>query len=135
MGRSAARTGSARPTASSSRGTRAFMAAEAFLGEVGDFVTWRCLTSRDWYSLGCCLMLMLLGTRGTRLSPQRAVLLPPPQEDLRATMEQYSAELGPAFSLLLALTADSVRERAGACEVRVSPFLQRAIIDAEVLVA
>jgi len=125
-------------------GTLAFMAAvESEAGNAEDPGTpvgadvmepWRIVASRDWYSMGCCLMLMLLGERGGRLSQQRAVLLPPPQGELRGALLAQAGVLSPAaLGLLLALTADSARERAGAEELRQSDFLGASIAEAELL--
>merc|ERR1719401_133494 len=112
-------------------GTPAFMPPEAhelaFL-ESSREQNMRMLASRDWYALGCCLMLMLLGERGaSRTLAQRRVLLPLPLWEMRATlceaMDGGHGELD-ALRLAMDLTRDNPTERAGVEEVRGSTFLQ-----------
>lgn len=90
------------------------------------------LASRDWYALGCCLMLMLLGERGSKLvvSASREVLLPPPSSEIHKALLEHAAELdgdGHALTLLLSLTTEVAAARAGLKEVRDSNFMREAI--------
>lgn len=96
----------------------------------------RRLSSRDWYGLGCCLLLCLLGEDGgTRItSGGREVLLPPAQQQEYWPVLLNAVEVNrisdAAFQLVAALTAP-IGERAGVDEVLFSPFLQQAIADTE----
>jgi len=125
-------------------GTPAFMAAEVFL---------RCATpvdlsevearsaraqraaSRDWFALGCCLLLMLLGERGGRLATAqgRQVLLPleGPRltEALRLALQEKRRDAA-ALQLTAALTAP-LEVRAGPKELRACAFLQKAMEEME----
>merc|ERR1719215_1090124 len=81
-------------------GTPAFMCAEPSQlpgpGERDPQGVLRPLASRDWYALGCCLMLMLLGERGSRIAraPRGGVLLPPPSGDIHAALREHARHLG-----------------------------------------
>merc|ERR1740121_2410251 len=96
----------------------------------------RRLEARDWYALGCCLVLMLLGERGNRriTSDGRDVLLPPPtKQELWATL--YSAARQrtideSAFMLVSSLTA-AWQERGKMDDVRSSPFMEEAMAEME----
>mmetsp|Transcript_129553 Transcript_129553/g.336060 ORF Transcript_129553/g.336060 Transcript_129553/m.336060 type:complete len:879 (-) Transcript_129553:188-2824(-) len=118
-------------------GTPAFMCPghsrmDGAAGERSPRGTFQLLASQDWYALGCCLMLMLLGERGSRLvrsSEHREVLLPPPFGDIHKALRENSGHLGGdghVLTLLLALTAESAAARAGAREIRGSPFTRDA---------
>mmetsp|Transcript_73086 Transcript_73086/g.211560 ORF Transcript_73086/g.211560 Transcript_73086/m.211560 type:complete len:202 (+) Transcript_73086:1368-1973(+) len=123
-------------------GTRAFMPMEdaaagvvehqdSSSSDLSEILVWRELASRDWYAFGCCLLLMLLGLRGGRLSPQRAVLLPPAPDVLHAVVREHAPELGAAAGPVLALTQQSASGRAGGQELRASAFLSQAIAAAD----
>ncbi|CAE7459389.1 akt-1, partial [Symbiodinium natans] len=92
--------------------------------------------SRDWYALGCCLLLMLLGQDGGSLAEMkgRRVLLPPSgQPEITCSLRKASKKgLIDEYALHLidALTAP-VEARASAAEVRVQPFMKAAIIEME----
>eukprot|EP00927_Polykrikos_kofoidii_P065273 TRINITY_DN61055_c0_g1_i1.p1 TRINITY_DN61055_c0_g1~~TRINITY_DN61055_c0_g1_i1.p1 ORF type:complete len:1142 (-),score=168.33 TRINITY_DN61055_c0_g1_i1:8-3397(-) len=114
-------------------GTRGFMSSET-LARTG-FASASCLeelmkweVGRDWYAMGCCLMLMLLGERGgTRVNVgRRDVLLPPAEDSIievlnAAFTARHIDEV--AFELARSLTAHSVAERGTAREMRQSSFL------------
>eukprot|EP00443_Scrippsiella_acuminata_P049344 CAMPEP_0115497244 /NCGR_PEP_ID=MMETSP0271-20121206/66186_1 /TAXON_ID=71861 /ORGANISM="Scrippsiella trochoidea, Strain CCMP3099" /LENGTH=793 /DNA_ID=CAMNT_0002925949 /DNA_START=39 /DNA_END=2421 /DNA_ORIENTATION=+ len=90
------------------------------------------MCTEDWYALGCCLMLMLLGERGSRIarSPHGGVLLPPPPGEVHGALRENARHLeggGRALALLLSLTVDSAAERIGAQEIRESLFMQQAM--------
>merc|ERR1712012_328920 len=108
-------------------GTPAFMPPEAFKPIPDGSTCTNVLAKRDWYGLGCCLALMLLGERGGRvaLCGHRAVLLPTKIGDISACS---STE---ALALASSLTADDLGQRAGSAELRSSPFLHAAILSAE----
>lgn len=124
-------------------GTPSFMAAEVFeqfFPECED-VRGRLkrLIGRDWYALGCCLLLMALGEDGgSRVkSCGREVLLPPKQAELWVTVQVAAQEQRideHAAKLVATLTAP-VAERAGAQEVRACPFLQDALAKMELEVS
>eukprot|EP00443_Scrippsiella_acuminata_P102197 CAMPEP_0115584380 /NCGR_PEP_ID=MMETSP0272-20121206/6655_1 /TAXON_ID=71861 /ORGANISM="Scrippsiella trochoidea, Strain CCMP3099" /LENGTH=492 /DNA_ID=CAMNT_0003019415 /DNA_START=176 /DNA_END=1654 /DNA_ORIENTATION=- len=121
--------------------TLAFMSEEAMDDEDSDeedgeerHMDW--YAARDWYSLGCCLILMLLGERGGRKVRhiKREVLLPPPHSDitrrLSAALEQDL--LGQyEFQVVSRLTSKKARERANSVHLRNSPFLSSAIRELE----
>jgi len=116
-------------------GTPRFMAPEVFdrkFFEDDDIeLRLRRLTARDWYALGCCLQLMLLGEDGgIKVSIHgRAVLLPPDQEELWAALRRAAKACRldeDSFQLVAWLTAP-VAERATAKDVRESPFMREAI--------
>jgi len=92
------------------------------------------LEARDWYALGCCMVLMLLGERGNRriTSDGRDVLLPPPTRQelwvtLRGAARECSIDEG-AFMLASSLTA-AWRERGQMEDVRRSPFTKEAMLE------
>lgn len=89
------------------------------------------LAGRDWFAMGCCLLLMLLGERGGHrvYAGHRAVLLPPPHEEI-AEVVREAADAG-AVDLVLALTAASNAGRATGEQVRSSPFTRGAVLEAE----
>jgi len=123
-------------------GTPAFMSAETseteFTAESPEAVL-KLLAGRDWYAFGCSLMLMLLGERGGRLirSSHREVLLPPSTSDIADRVRKHASHLGEgasgALGLLLGLTSEAAKERAGAQEVRESEFMGEAVVAAEQL--
>jgi len=127
------------PAMSLAAGTLGFMSSEAFDGspdgEDGQpSEGW--FAARDWYSLGCCLLLMMLGEGGGRkvYAGKRHVLLPAPGNDilellLKALDEETLSE--EAFDLVSSLTAAKVTERADAGACRASPFLREAIAELE----
>lgn len=125
-------------------GTPAFMAAEVFLRcatpvDLSDTearsARARRMAARDWFALGCCLLLTLLGERGGRLATaqSREVLLPleGPQlsEALRRALRERRAEPA-ALEITAALTAP-LEERAGPKELRTSAFLELAMVEME----
>ncbi|CAK9033275.1 unnamed protein product, partial [Durusdinium trenchii] len=125
-------------------GTPAFMAAEVFLRcatpvDLSDSdarsARAKRMAARDWFALGCCLLLTLLGERGGRLATaqNREVLLPleGPQlaEVLRRALRERRAE-PEALQITAALTAP-LEERAGPKELRSSVFLEAAMAEME----
>jgi len=125
-------------------GTPAFMAAEVFLRcatpvDLSDTearsARAKRMAARDWFGLGCCLLLTLLGERGGRLATaqNREVLLPleGPQlsEALRRALRERRAEPA-ALQITAALTAP-LEERAGPKELRTSAFLELAMAEME----
>jgi len=120
-------------------GTPRFMAPEVFdqffPQEENAEQRLRRLTSRDWYALGCCLQLMLLGEDGGfRISHNgRDVLLPPTPPEMLATLRRAAKAFKideDAFHLLASLTAP-VAERADAAFIRASPFMREALAEME----
>lgn len=132
------------PTPSSiTAGTPGFMASEVLRGrpEARSAEVWLWwLAGRDWYALGCCMLLMILGERGGRkvCLQQRNVLMPPPVDDIGQTLRRAVQERrieNDAFHLVAALTACSVAQRARSKEMRESAYLQDAISELEATVA
>jgi len=125
------------PRVSVAAGTLGFMSSEAWDGgpseeDAGDSHGFEWYAARDWYGLGCCLLLMLLGEGGGRkvYASKRTVLLPPAQGDildllLQALDEELISEV--AFDLVSSLTAAQVNERANSDAMRANGFLQDAI--------
>eukprot|EP00928_Gymnodinium_smaydae_P029900 TRINITY_DN22387_c0_g5_i1.p1 TRINITY_DN22387_c0_g5~~TRINITY_DN22387_c0_g5_i1.p1 ORF type:complete len:1104 (-),score=233.06 TRINITY_DN22387_c0_g5_i1:115-3426(-) len=97
--------------------------------------------SRDWYALGCCLLLMLLGERGGSIVTveRRDVLLPPPADCisgvLRDAISRQLVECEDALELAAALTAPRVADRAAGRELRESRFLRLVLPELEVFAA
>jgi len=120
-------------------GTPAFMAQEAFAhAEPIDFHRsttedrFRLCAGRDWYSLGCCILLLLLGEDGGRriTGTDRDVLLPPPGGNIMQVLRQAARQrriAEDAFHLISVLTAADVAERAGSAEMRSCPWLSGAM--------
>lgn len=123
-------------------GTPGFMPQEAFENHsfhvegVEDF---HLIAGHDWYSLGCCLLLMMLGVDGgSRVTnSKRDVLLPPPGEHismvLRKSLRKYRFDAD-AFHLITALTASDVANRAGSTEMRNCQWLYEVIAALEKVV-
>jgi len=92
--------------------------------------------SRDWYAMGCCMLLMLLGQDGGSLAEMkgRRVLLPPSgQQEITCALRKASKKgliHEHALHLIDALTAP-VEARANAEEVRAQPFMKAAIQEME----
>uniref|UniRef100_A0A7S2PU46 Protein kinase domain-containing protein n=1 Tax=Zooxanthella nutricula TaxID=1333877 RepID=A0A7S2PU46_9DINO len=119
-------------------GTLAFMPVEVIDDEEGEeeLRDMRWYAARDWYGLGCCLLLMLLGERGGRKVHQsrRQVLLPPSQAEILSSCQQALAESTlslEAFGLVTGLTEQRARSRANSLRLRGSPFLSAAIEELE----
>eukprot|EP00928_Gymnodinium_smaydae_P038223 TRINITY_DN26408_c0_g1_i1.p1 TRINITY_DN26408_c0_g1~~TRINITY_DN26408_c0_g1_i1.p1 ORF type:complete len:1106 (+),score=218.49 TRINITY_DN26408_c0_g1_i1:382-3318(+) len=131
-----------RPKLTEKAGTLAFMSEEA-LGQGGDSdsedasePSFDFLSMRDWYGLGCCLLLMLLGERGGRSIYQgkHEVLLPARQRDvLDVLIQAMDQELisEEAFDLVSSLTSTKARDRGNSQVMRQSPLLQGAIAELE----
>lgn len=94
------------------------------------------LLSRDWYALGCCLLLMQLGQEGGTLAEAngRRVLLPPSgQAEITCSLRKASKKGRideDALHLIDALTAP-VEVRFDASDLRHQPFLQQVIVEME----
>merc|ERR1719188_1254727 len=88
--------------------------------------------------MGCCLLLMLRGQRGSRrVSSGRDVLLPPGSGDIGAVLLEAMAQGDTdrdALVLAHALTVEGYAARVGAAEMRESPFLREAVPRAETFV-
>jgi len=124
-------------------GTRAFMASEAFESTPQPTyprqgIKWE--AGRDWYALGCCLLLMILGDRGGAVvfTGGREVLLPVHGDEifavLRSAVRARSIDED-AFHLVAGLTQARVAERAESEDMRRSPFIQDALMQLEPEVA
>merc|ERR1712039_869009 len=116
-------------------GTPAFMPMESFGSSLTstDFadreVFKHIVISRDWYALGCCLMLMLYGERCGRIvqSHRGGILVPPPHDQLERTLNHMAEEQCcsvDVIDLVHGLTAESALRRAGAAELRECLFFQ-----------
>eukprot|EP00930_Biecheleria_cincta_P090280 TRINITY_DN7962_c0_g3_i1.p1 TRINITY_DN7962_c0_g3~~TRINITY_DN7962_c0_g3_i1.p1 ORF type:complete len:1198 (-),score=186.10 TRINITY_DN7962_c0_g3_i1:60-3653(-) len=121
-------------------GTPAFMSSEALSGRDSvssvDVAGFEWIIKRDWFGLGCCLLLMLLGERGGRrvMSGKHEVLLPPPSAEMfKILMESSDKELisDDAFDLLSKLLAEKARDRGDIRFLRSAPFLQGALVELE----
>jgi len=126
------------PKVSMAAGTLGFMSSEAFQGapEGGEDRGPGWFAARDWYGLGCCLLLMLLGEGGGRkvYAAKRLVLLPAPGgEILDLLIGALDAEAisEDAFDLVSSLTAAQVTERADSKACRANAFLEAAIRELE----
>eukprot|EP00927_Polykrikos_kofoidii_P068463 TRINITY_DN63826_c0_g1_i1.p1 TRINITY_DN63826_c0_g1~~TRINITY_DN63826_c0_g1_i1.p1 ORF type:complete len:1043 (+),score=195.72 TRINITY_DN63826_c0_g1_i1:92-3130(+) len=124
-------------------GTPAFMSAEAWNGRDSTYVaedadiTW--LAARDWFGLGCCMMLMFLGERGGRriTSGKRDVLLPPPNDDIEECLQSARKEslLSPEIADVIdSLTAPKVRDRGTSAHMRDCSFFSAPISELDQLV-
>lgn len=94
------------------------------------------LAGNDWYALGCCLMLMLLGERGGRRfhSGGRSVLLPPRRAEIPDVLRSASqGKDETVVDLVLALTGEDRGQRGIAERIRGTPFLSSAIAEAKQL--
>lgn len=121
-------------------GTAGFMAAETFKqdapwGAESPEQRHRWATSCDWYALGCCVLLMLLGEHGgTRLIVgKREVLLPPGEHEIPGVLHEAHGQgliSEASTKLVIALTLP-LGERAAAQEVCQSEFLESAIAELE----
>mmetsp|Transcript_97998 Transcript_97998/g.189203 ORF Transcript_97998/g.189203 Transcript_97998/m.189203 type:complete len:1237 (+) Transcript_97998:43-3753(+) len=124
-------------------GTHAFMSSEAFDGGPGDIEVENCFlwfAARDWYGLGCCLLLMLLGEGGGRklYASTRVVLLPAKQEQIPELLERAKAENRldeDSFQLLASLTSETVEERSDSQALRGSALLRDSLEELEDIVA
>jgi len=129
--------------ASPPAGTLGFMSSEVLRGKSPDFASTRSasermrwLASRDWYGLGCCILLMLLGEGGGNkvFVSGRHVLLPPPEDRIFSVLRQAVRDRRideSAFHLAAALTASSATERANSGMMRESEYLKDAIAELE----
>lgn len=123
-------------------GTPAFMSAEcnsqkSLVGSSRDNIM-RHLSSRDWYALGCCLLLMMLGERGGRLAVacNRKVLLPPACDEICSTVTLYRGCIGNhAVEVLLGLLGEAAESRAKGDDLRKSRLLREALLEAETIAA
>eukprot|EP00435_Cladocopium_sp_Y103_P021007 s1824_g5.t1 len=94
------------------------------------------LLSRDWYALGCCLLLMLLGQEAGSLAEAngRRVLLPPSgQAEITCSLRKASKKGRideDALHLIDSLTAP-VEVRFDASDLRRQPFLEQVIVEME----
>ena len=94
------------------------------------------LLSRDWYALGCCLLLMLLGQEAGSLAEAngRRVLLPPSgQAEITCCLRKASKKGRideDALHLIDSLTAP-VEVRFDASDLRRQPFLEQVIMEME----
>jgi len=94
------------------------------------------LLSRDWYALGCCLLLMLLGQEAGSLAEAngRRVLLPPSgQAEITCCLRKASKKGRideDALHLIDSLTAP-VEVRFDASDLRRQPFLEQVITEME----
>jgi len=119
-------------------GTRAFMPPEAF-----DSTRLECSIDKlmhvfamgDWYAMGCCLVLMLLGERGGSIVyAQREVLLPLPVESMQATLQEAvdnGVEDSGALLLVQAMTRENFMERATGADMRSNSFFGPGILAVE----
>jgi len=121
-------------------GTAGFMGSEVFSrGHASESHEQRRrrLAGRDWYALGCCILLMLLGENGgTRVcGKKRDVLLPPSQCDiprvLRSAVREQRIDEG-AFCLVSSLTAP-LADRADGEDARRNVFLEESIMELEIV--
>jgi len=114
-------------------GTRGFMPQEVFEPPKVTRLDIHELTSRDWYALGCTLILMLFGeTIGNkvRVSMTRSVLLPPHQDQMAAVLEEASRwkkACPDAIQLVKQLTEIEVACRGDFHSVCSNPFVQQAL--------
>lgn len=127
-------------TMTTKAGTPAFMSQEALNGrdsiESIEFAGFDWILKRDWFGLGCCLLLMLLGERGGRrvMSGKHEVLLPPPLGEIfKILLDSNKKELisDDAFDLLSSLLAEKARDRGDIRFLRRAPFLQDALRELE----
>jgi len=131
-----------RPQITMAAGTHAFMSAEAFDGGPEDIEVENCLqwfSARDWYGLGCCLLLMLLGEGGGRklYASTRVVLLPAKQEEIPDLLQRAKAENRldeDSFQLLASLTSETVEERSDSQALRGSALLRGSLEELEGIV-
>jgi len=110
-------------------GTRSFMSAECLLPiELRP----KDLARRDWYALGLCLLLMVLGQHGGRrvhLEGHDEVLIPVPAEEIPAILQLALADgriHEECFQLVSSLTAPQYQKRAGPQDIRKCVFLKDA---------
>eukprot|EP00931_Biecheleriopsis_adriatica_P057452 TRINITY_DN34078_c0_g1_i1.p1 TRINITY_DN34078_c0_g1~~TRINITY_DN34078_c0_g1_i1.p1 ORF type:complete len:882 (+),score=153.09 TRINITY_DN34078_c0_g1_i1:34-2646(+) len=118
-------------------GTPAFMPEEAYHSErlraSSDVEALALLSSRDWYALGCCMLLMLLGENGGRRvgSAEHVVLLPPGgRKELEQVLQGASSQcycVEDALQLVKLLTRSDASIRGGFEEACSSPFLRARI--------
>jgi serine/threonine protein kinase len=121
-------------------GTAGFMAAETFERDV----PWdlespeqrlRWATACDWYALGCCVLLMLLGEYGgTRLIVgKREVLLPPGEHEIPGVLDEAHGQglISKASSSIVTALTLPLPRRAAAQEVCESDFLVSAMAELE----
>lgn len=125
------------PLASPVTGTFGFMAAEVFNPDAAHAIEspelkMRRFAARDWYALGCSLLLMLLGETGGKKA-KREVLLPPPESEigrvLRLAVRDHRISEH-AFCLCSSLVAP-VAERATLSDVRSATFLREPLAELE----
>jgi len=122
-------------------GTPAFMAAESFLrcatpvdlsAAEARLARARRLASRDWFGLGCCLLLMLLGETGGRKATAagREVLLPFEGQALSNALRRASeARRAPEDALrLTAQLCAPLEDRAGLQEINACAWLAPALV-------
>jgi len=119
-------------------GTMAFMSAQAIGANENNTQNFKFsdYAAADWYGLGCCLLLMLLGEAGgTRLMRgRRDVLLPAPQDEIFKRLSDAMDEEvidEDAFDLASELTKDN---RTGNCDIydmRSNAFIQQALSELE----
>jgi len=106
-------------------------------GSLEELMRWE--SGRDWYALGCTMLLMLLGQRGgIRVCVEgRDVLLPPPEEDM---LEVLTSAVSDGFiskdvhDLVVSLTAPRVVDRGDAHDMRAVFFLRSAVVELEAVV-
>jgi len=122
-------------------GTLGFMAHEVFEPRLladreSEEVRVNRLLARDWYALGCCIMLMLLGETGNHVASNgsRKILLPPLQEAIPTVLQEAFRDHHideEALCLVSSLTTASWSERASLWDARRSAFLREALGELE----
>merc|ERR1712232_447682 len=122
-------------------GTLAFMSDEAMNDQPSDedeMLTMDWFAARDWYGLGCCLFLMLVGEQSARKvgSGKRVVLLPPQHDKVIDSLKQtLDADLinQDAFDVACSLCQKEAEDRGNSKTMRNAPFLEGAIAELEQL--
>eukprot|EP00928_Gymnodinium_smaydae_P026456 TRINITY_DN20772_c0_g7_i1.p1 TRINITY_DN20772_c0_g7~~TRINITY_DN20772_c0_g7_i1.p1 ORF type:complete len:1047 (+),score=161.60 TRINITY_DN20772_c0_g7_i1:52-3141(+) len=102
-----------------------------------DWEVWE--LARDWYGVGCCLLLMCLGEDVARLlgTPNAfgPVLRPPRAQLMEQAMDELEREGGvdaDVLETLRSLTCASAVQRARAADLRGQAFLRKAMVDLDV---
>jgi serine/threonine protein kinase len=119
-------------------GTMAFMSAQAIGATENNTQNYKFsdYAAVDWYGLGCCLVLMLLGEAGgTRLMRgRRDVLLPAPQDEIFKRLSDAMDEEvidEDAFDIATENTKDNRTGNSDVYDMRSNAFIQQALSELE----
>lgn len=129
-------------------GTLAFMAPDAMDGSQltgvppGSEVWTEIVLARDWYSFGCCLMLMLIGPEGGVIVHRRTrdILLPVGWQEVEDVLKRAKEDLqikgaydevDSGFDIVRQLMAAQAKHRVGPKELRKSSFFEDTVKEME----